>query len=427
MDFINFFEPVRIGSNINLLRRATVLETYTTPNNSETGRVCSICQNNYENGDIVRKINHCSHFYHHICLDQWLENNTKCPECQFDLREDNHQNAENTSRTNANSSATGIPTSFNHPFNHPINNHNNHHNNNHNGNSFQRNPYLQIALQQRINDILRSRINNDPSTIPNVFTIPIFQQERQEHESHQDILNEINQMRNMLNNAIINSVNNSSQPRQQSSQQTSSQQQPSPQQPSPQQPSPQQPSHQRIPTNIQNIINSLSNSISSDTTENPTIEVEYYYQNDNSPTIQRITQQIQRPPTETTNRPPPSLNIEIESDDNLNDESEQEVRLVSIKDNNAKKEKKYKKKIKTEYIYSSSEESDNSDDEKESPPLRKESIKESLREINQKFITLEQKLLNNNNIKTFEINENNENNKNNSKTRKCSLFSCWRK
>jgi hypothetical protein len=83
MNFANFFEPVRIGANINLLRLTTKLESYT---NSETDRLCSICQQNFSSGDIIRKINHCTHFYHQSCLDQWFENNTKCPECQFDIR-----------------------------------------------------------------------------------------------------------------------------------------------------------------------------------------------------------------------------------------------------------------------------------------------------------------------------------------------------
>jgi hypothetical protein len=98
---MSFFEPVRIGTNINVLRNATVLESYInnennsvsesnthqTNNNSNNQRLCSICQGNYVNGTIIRKIIHCNHFYHQNCLDEWLENNTKCPECQYDIRE----------------------------------------------------------------------------------------------------------------------------------------------------------------------------------------------------------------------------------------------------------------------------------------------------------------------------------------------------
>lgn len=95
MNISSFFEPVRIGTSINVLRNATVLETYTNTTNNENDtendttdeRLCSICQSQYTEGAIIRKISHCQHFYHHTCLDQWLENNTKCPECQYDIRD----------------------------------------------------------------------------------------------------------------------------------------------------------------------------------------------------------------------------------------------------------------------------------------------------------------------------------------------------
>jgi len=123
IDWGAFMEPVTIGTNLELLRRATTTEVYNQPEpstgeqsaeneagNDEAGndtegttegttgettggtpgrtteRLCSICQQNYQNGQIIRKINHCEHFYHQPCLDEWLENHTKCPECQYDLR-----------------------------------------------------------------------------------------------------------------------------------------------------------------------------------------------------------------------------------------------------------------------------------------------------------------------------------------------------
>ncbi len=84
---MSFFEPVRVGANINILRTATNLESYTNEDNiQDPERLCSICQQNYTVGSIIRKINHCKHYYHQNCLDQWFENNVKCPECQYDIR-----------------------------------------------------------------------------------------------------------------------------------------------------------------------------------------------------------------------------------------------------------------------------------------------------------------------------------------------------
>ena len=109
MNFTNFFEPVRIGCSLNILRTATRIQNYSnfilntqnintdnintdninieSESDEEDDRLCSICQQNYNSNDILRIITHCSHYYHQHCLDQWLENNTKCPECQYDLRE----------------------------------------------------------------------------------------------------------------------------------------------------------------------------------------------------------------------------------------------------------------------------------------------------------------------------------------------------
>lgn len=87
MDTNRFFEPIRIGCNLNTLRQATSIQSYNSLFNQDNERLCSICQSNYINQQIIRKINHCGHFYHLNCLDEWFENNVKCPECQYDLRE----------------------------------------------------------------------------------------------------------------------------------------------------------------------------------------------------------------------------------------------------------------------------------------------------------------------------------------------------
>jgi hypothetical protein len=421
MDFLDFFEPVRIGTNINLLRRSTVLETYTNESTIDTGRVCSICQNTYVNGDIVRKINHCGHFYHHICLDQWLENNTKCPECQYDLRESqsststasttstNHNNEQPTSLPQQTQpppfipriyNSAGIPPTFNHPFNNPLLNQQQHHQ--------QSNPYIQLAFQQRINEIIRNRlVNNASRDHHNFFAIPIFRHEREpENNEHHNILNEINELRSILTNSLnqtingrlINSIINQNVSRTPQTNVTTSQ-------------------NQSIPQNIQQIIQAISNSLSSESSDsdNPTVEVEYYYQNDNSPRIQRITQQIQRQPVTINteiSRPPPTLNIESDSEsesesppDNDKDNNHE---VISIKEDN----KKYKKIIKTEYILDDSIQDDNSE--------RNNNTKTSLELIVSKINGLEKK------IEDLKINEM-ELEKNNIKKQKCSLFSCWKK
>ncbi len=427
MDFLNFFEPVRIGTNINLLRRATILETYTNQSNTENegGRVCSICQNNYINGDIVRKINHCHHFYHHMCLEQWLENNTKCPECQYDLRESrsiNDSNNENNQTTIPSrlSNTNGIPPSFNHPFNNPNININT---------PTTANPYSQVSLQNRISEIIhdinqqhimnniRQNIinniqNNHQQQIPNIITIPIFRNERE--NTQQNILNEINEIRNRLNNNILNSLSNSLHGRLPNSIINSNTSNSNINRTEASTHSENISSTNRtttnasnIPHNIQQIIQHITNTFSSDDTENPSIEIEYYYHDNNSPTIQRIRQQIHR----NTSR---------------NTESDQETETESVIENE-------RPPPSLEHDNSENDNDNNNDDDKQNKE-NKNKIQESLEFIISKINNFEKKIeeidskiniKENKEIK--EIKEIKEFENENIKKTKCSLFSCWKK
>lgn len=111
MDTNRFFEPIRVGCDLNVLRQTTSIQPYDPLFNQENiDRLCSICQSGYNTQQIIRKINHCGHFYHINCLDQWFENNVKCPECQYDIRE-------SIPRTNNNNTNESIYTFLlNNPF-----------------------------------------------------------------------------------------------------------------------------------------------------------------------------------------------------------------------------------------------------------------------------------------------------------------------
>lgn len=49
--------------------------------------ICSICQDNYTEGQGLREINHCHHIFHKMCIDEWFERNVHCPVCRYDIRE----------------------------------------------------------------------------------------------------------------------------------------------------------------------------------------------------------------------------------------------------------------------------------------------------------------------------------------------------
>lgn len=52
----------------------------------ESGPVCSICLEGYEDDDVVRETV-CHHVFHSCCLEQWLmKRRSHCPLCQGDLK-----------------------------------------------------------------------------------------------------------------------------------------------------------------------------------------------------------------------------------------------------------------------------------------------------------------------------------------------------
>jgi hypothetical protein len=54
-------------------------------NHISADQTCSICQNDFENNDIIRKINNCNHSFHLNCIDRWLQNHVTCPSCRYNL------------------------------------------------------------------------------------------------------------------------------------------------------------------------------------------------------------------------------------------------------------------------------------------------------------------------------------------------------
>ena len=46
---------------------------------------CSICNEPYQNGDILREFDKCPHYFHYSCIDNWLHLHKKCPICTTEL------------------------------------------------------------------------------------------------------------------------------------------------------------------------------------------------------------------------------------------------------------------------------------------------------------------------------------------------------
>lgn len=94
-EVVFLYEPVSQSSSSGLtfqeINQNTSLEIST--NVSSDDSMCVICHQNIDENAIIRKINHCSHFFHVHCIDQWFNSHNTCPTCRHIL-------VERTSRTN---------------------------------------------------------------------------------------------------------------------------------------------------------------------------------------------------------------------------------------------------------------------------------------------------------------------------------------
>jgi len=70
---------VEVKTILQDVNNSTELEVYKGYNYH-----CSICCDDICNSQIVRKII-CGHKFHYKCIDEWLETNTKCPICRYDI------------------------------------------------------------------------------------------------------------------------------------------------------------------------------------------------------------------------------------------------------------------------------------------------------------------------------------------------------
>lgn len=52
----------------------------------KSGQDCSVCSEGFRKGEKIRKLP-CKHIFHDKCIMPWLEKNSTCPNCRFNLLE----------------------------------------------------------------------------------------------------------------------------------------------------------------------------------------------------------------------------------------------------------------------------------------------------------------------------------------------------
>ena len=63
----------------------TKIKLHEVDENNEASQ-CTICLENIEENNIIRKINKCNHSFHIECSDKWFEAHITCPHCRQDIR-----------------------------------------------------------------------------------------------------------------------------------------------------------------------------------------------------------------------------------------------------------------------------------------------------------------------------------------------------
>jgi hypothetical protein len=96
---------VRPNTGINLAQlnlASEIISVNSTNEDCYLNERCSICNQDFQINDIVRKLRTCPHFYHYGCIDTWFVDNKTCPICRRDISEYTPNSITNGSSQNNN-------------------------------------------------------------------------------------------------------------------------------------------------------------------------------------------------------------------------------------------------------------------------------------------------------------------------------------
>lgn len=93
--------------SISDINTHTSVSTYNLPDsdsisNEDTPEeeICLICRAPLEQGDVIRRLNNCPHYFHCSCIDSWFEIRNTCPVCRHVITEEPDTTIENNANTN---------------------------------------------------------------------------------------------------------------------------------------------------------------------------------------------------------------------------------------------------------------------------------------------------------------------------------------
>lgn len=76
---------------MNMILKKDYTRIITYQEHGQNEPQCSICYSDMKNTDIIR-ILQCKHYFHVMCIDEWLRNHNTCPLCRNNISEHNTSN-----------------------------------------------------------------------------------------------------------------------------------------------------------------------------------------------------------------------------------------------------------------------------------------------------------------------------------------------
>jgi hypothetical protein len=86
--FFSLMEQIQAGSEETLKQELPIemRDKVKKMKMGKSGQQCSVCYESFKKGCKIRKLP-CKHIFHDKCIMPWLETNSTCPNCRFDLFE----------------------------------------------------------------------------------------------------------------------------------------------------------------------------------------------------------------------------------------------------------------------------------------------------------------------------------------------------
>ena len=94
---VTSMEDVSVYPSLRTLSRAS--DVYRYEDIETEYESCTICRERFQSNSIIRKLQ-CGHIFHIGCVDQWFENNVRCPVCRTDLRDYDNEETEDEDNSN---------------------------------------------------------------------------------------------------------------------------------------------------------------------------------------------------------------------------------------------------------------------------------------------------------------------------------------